>query len=48
MEQGKGQQNSALSGTTTKTGGIFLETLNTNPVASSTPTKVLFNSLKKT
>ncbi|KAL1390235.1 hypothetical protein pipiens_012489 [Culex pipiens pipiens] len=40
MEQGKGQQNSALSGTTTKTGGIFLETLNTNPVASSTPTKV--------
>lgn len=39
MEQGKGQQNSALSGTTTKTGGIFLETLNTNPVASSTPTK---------
>lgn len=38
MEQGKGQQNSALSGTTTKAGGIFLET--TNPVASSTPTKV--------
>lgn len=39
MEQGKGQQNSALSGTTTKTGGNFTDNLNTNPVASSTPTK---------
>lgn len=39
MEQGKGQQNSALSGTTTKTGGNFIENLNSNPVASSTPTK---------
>lgn len=40
MEQGKAQQNSALSGTTNKTGGNFTENSNSNPVASSTPTKV--------
>lgn len=37
-EQAKGQQNSALSGT--KPSGNFLSSLNLQPVAASTPTKV--------